>query len=453
MGAPLSSDCERPMRPLGLCTILLLACYGITACDGEGRVRGPSTRVTAVHAAPSYGVISFLREERFPAALEYRAASTPFEYEIGQYDFNLEITRLGESAPTRLRSFSETLQENTDYFFVITEDGAGALQELIVTKPPQSATATAAEFALIHAAPAFQAVDVYVTAPGADLSAANPVGSAGFRQSIAAQTLAVGDYQLSFTAPGNPQTPLFRSVALTAGAAQSHVFVVTDGAGEGNVPVVVVRVADLLQLTDVDAQASIRFINAASDAQPRDFVVNDDFASPLFAAAPYGVPTDRVLLAPGAPKLTVTPAGNAGVIEAESTPSIAGGHFHTTIVAGAAGDLEMATTMEDYRGIAGQARVRLFNGAGQFEFLDFFVLPAGSDIAAFFPLTLGAAGVSSLQSLPPGTPELTIRITGTTTVAYGPAPLVLADGGVYGLVTLNGATPETAEVVFIDDSQ
>jgi hypothetical protein len=438
------------MRSLAFFAALLLFGCAMTGCNSDGRVRGPSTNVMVVHAAPSFGNIDFLREERFPTTLPYRGAfSTAFE--VGQYDFNLDVFYPGDSAATRERSFSETLQAETDYLFVITESG-GSLEPIIVTKTPFAPTASNAEVTLVHAGPAFPAVSIYLTAPGVDLSAANPIGGAAFMQNVAPQTFAAGDYQLALTESGNPLNVLFVSPALTLAAGQQNLFVITDGAGEGTVPVVVLRIAgDVAPLIDVNAQSAIRVINAAADTLPRDLVVDDNFTTPLFSAVPYAAPTGFVAIAPGARKMNVTPAGNPGVIEGEATSSIALGRSSTTVVAGAAGDLEIVTALEDRRRLANQARMHIFNGAGQFTALDFFVLPPGTAVTGIQPLTLGIGGSSPAPPLPDAEVELTIRITGTQTIAYGPTPLTLADRGLYGVLAINGATAETVNVVLFDD--
>jgi hypothetical protein len=121
------------------------------------------------------------------------------------------------------------------------------------------------------------------------------------------------------------------------------------------------------------------------------------------------------------------------------------------VVAGAAGDLEIVTALEDRRRLANQARMHIFNGAGQFTALDFFVLPPGTAVTGIQPLTLGIGGSSPAPPLPDAEVELTIRITGTQTIAYGPTPLTLADRGLYGVLAINGATAETVNVVLFDD--
>jgi hypothetical protein len=436
------------MRLLGALTTITLVCCSIAACNSEGRTRGPSTLVTAVHAAPAYGEIAFLREERIAGALTYRDAGT-FSYEVGQYDFNLEVTPLGQSTPDRKYSFSEILLEGTHHFFVVTQDGAN-LNPILFTTPDFSTTATNAEVILVHAAPALAGTDVYLTSPGADLSAANPIASLSFRQNSNPQTAAAGDYQLSITEAGNPLNVLFSSPTQTLAAGFSNLFVITDGAGEGLATISVVRASDTnAVLSDVNTPSSMRVVNAASDTLPRDIAIDDDFANLLFPAAPYASPTAFSTITPGARKLTVTPAGNPGVIEVELTSSIAGGRFYTTLVATSGSALTAQTFVEDRRPINGQSGVRILNGATQL--LDFFILEVGTPIAGFQSVQLSPGTVSQPFSLPPGDRELTIMITDTQTIAYGPSTFTLEDGGTHSVLAIDGATAETIDTVLFDD--
>jgi hypothetical protein len=193
----------------------------------------------------------------------------------------------------------------------------------------------------------------------------------------------------------------------------------------------------------------MRVVNSASDTLPRDIAIDDDFANLLFPAAPYASPTAFSTITPGARKLTVTPAGNPGVIEVELTSSIAGGRFYTTLVATSGSALTAQTFVEDRRPINGQSGVRILNGATQL--LDFFILEVGTPIAGFQSVQLSPGTVSQPFSLPPGDRELTIMITDTQTIAYGPSTFTLEDGGTHSVLAIDGATAETIDTVLFDD--
>ena len=426
---------------------LVLAGSLLAAC-GEGRTRGPDARVIAIHAASSYGQILFLREERLANALEFSNGDESF-FETGQYDFNLEIVPPLQAAPRRLKSFSVTLEQGTEYYVVITEVG-GLIEPLIVTQAPFNPSATTSEVSIVHAAPASPAMDIYLTAPGAVLSAANPSGTATFNQHVAPTSFAPGDYQLAFTEVGNPLNVLFTSPTITLFAGQSNFFVIADTGDDTN-GIRAVRYANGTQvLPDLNAPSSLRMINAATDALPRDVFVDSDFSAPFLAAVPYAVPTTRAPIAVGDRRISVTPAGNPGVIEVDATTTAFPGNSHTGLIAGAPGALLLTGFVENRRRIIGEAHLRYYNGAAQFSSIEISIVPVGG-FPFDFPLSLPIGASTDEVPLPPGDYELTVYIAGSATVGLGPLPITVASEGLYSILFLNGPTVDTVSVVLFDD--
>jgi hypothetical protein len=97
----------------------------------------------------------------------------------------------------------------------------------------------------VHGAPSAPAVDIYVTAPGADLAAATPVLT-GVSFGAASDYLSVpaGDYQVRIT-PAGSKTVVIDSGSLTLAAGQVRTAIAVDSPG-GGAPF------DLLVLADVN---------------------------------------------------------------------------------------------------------------------------------------------------------------------------------------------------------
>ena len=437
------------MRTSILVLVLVLVSSILAACGGEGRTRGPSARVVAVHAASSYPQILFQREARSEASLEFGFADESF-FEVDQYDFNLKIVPPGTSAPVPLKSFSVTLQRGTDYYFVITEVG-GLLEPLVLTQAPFPSTATNSEASIVHAAPASPTMDIYLTAPGAVLSAANPVGTVAFNERVTPSTFTTGDYQLSLTEAGNPLNVLFTSSPMVFFAGQSNFFVIADAADDTN-EVRVTRIANAATaiLVNVNAPSSLRIINAAADAQPRDVFIDSDFAAPFLGAVPYAAPTARAPIAAGDRTISVTPAGNPGVIEVEAINAMFPSTPYTGLLAGAPGALVLTAYPEDRRRILGEAHLRYYDGADQFSSIQIGITTPG---VPFFGFPVLLANGTSAEEFPlaPGDYEITVRATGATTDALGPLPITVAGEGLYSILFLNGPTADTASAVLFDD--
>jgi hypothetical protein len=428
--------------------VLVLLTTILAACGSEGRTRGPDTRVVALHVASSFPQIGFLREERVAASLGFTTGNAS-SFEVGQYDFNLDVLPPGQSVPTRLKSFSVTLEPRTDYYFVITDIGA-QLEPLIVTQTPFDPASTSAEASVVHAASAAPAVDIYLTAPGAILSAANPIGTAAFTEHLAPLTLAAGDYQLSFTEVGNPLNVLYTSPTITLPAGRSHFFVIADaGDDTDRVQAVLFREA-AFALPDISVPATFRMINAAADAQPRDIYLDSDFSVPFIGGAAYGAPTASASAALGDHRISVTPANNPGVIEIEANTTAFPASFYSSFLAGPPGALVLNGFLEDRRRVRGEAHLRYFHGAAQFPTLQ-IALQTPSGLYLGFPLFIALGNSITEFALAPGDYQLTLRPVGSSTDALGPLPITVADSGIYSILILNGPTADTASVVLFDD--
>jgi hypothetical protein len=428
---------------------LVLVSSILAACGSEGRSRGPDARVTALHTASSYPQLQFYREQRLQGGLDFGGGQS-FLYEVGQYDFNLDVLPPLSSAPVRLKTFSVTLEPGSEYYFVITEVGGGVLEPLIVTQAPFSPTATNAEVSVFHAAFASPTMDIYLTAPGAVLSAANPIGRAAFGQHVAPSTFAAGDYQLAFTEAGNPLNVLFTSTTITLLPGQANFLAIADAGIDTN-EVIVERLTNVSTvLINVNAPATQRMINGVTDAQPRDVFLDDNFAVPFLAAVPNGVPTARAPIATGDRKISVTPAGNPGVIEVETTSTVFPAAWYTALVAGVPGTLVLNSFAENRRRILGEARLRYYNAAAQFSSIGIVIsVPGGTALG--FPVVLINGGSAEDFPLPPGNYEIQVFPAGSTTAALGPLPITVASEGIYSMLFLNGPTAETASVVLFDD--
>lgn len=438
-------------RLFDTCAALLALGAILVGCTDGGTKRQPDVFVAAIHAAPSFGPISFLRERRLESTLNYRSGEV-FAFEADQYDFNVEVEHPGATERERVATFSQTLSVDTAYYFILAES-AGGMEPLIVTRPKPDPNSDDAEVSLVHAAPSLAGTDVYLTAPGADLTAANPIGTVDFSGDIGPLTVAPGDYVLSLTEAGNPANVLLASPTQTFEAGEPNMFVVNDGAGEGVAPYSVTRFGmDVIPFVDANTQAGLRAIVAAPDKAPRDVVLEGAATTPLFAGLPFATVSDYATVAPGTSTLQVTPAGNPGVVELEITQALLVGRLQTLFVAEGETGLDGYVIAEDYRPIDGEAHLRIYNGASQFDVLDFFVVtPAGTDITNLVPTSeLGVPGTSAELKLAPGDYELTVRAAGPTVVA-GPVAITLADGGRYSLLAVDGADAASADIVYFDD--
>jgi hypothetical protein len=108
---------------------------------------------------------------------------------------------------------------------------------------------------------------------------------------------------------------------------------------------------------------------------------------------------------------------------------------------------------DDNRSIHNEAKLRFFNAAFQFLFLDFVVTEPGGDPARFAVATLIAPGISDYTPLAPGDYDLYVRDANTFVMYAGPLPFTVAAGGIYSAMAVNGPDASTAGIVFLDGFQ
>ena len=434
---------------------LLGAALVLTGCD-SGRKAPARTSIRVVNVAPHFSQLGFIREHQTRSnsidTLAFKGAAQ-HDYDADTYDFYVYERSLS-GATGRTWTFSKELTADNNYAFVLTEV-AGEESTQIVEYPAKIASSTDAQIAAIHADEGLPAVDVYLQPSGVGIAGATPRGTLDFLAQLAPVTLASGDYELTITAAGDPTTVLFTSASLTLTAGATTVFVIANEGGLGTAAMSVVMLQENpANLYSTDATAALRVVNAAADGQPRDFAVNSEFSPPLFQAVPSGTATSYAAV-PVANELpiNVTPPGNPGALEINSTLATAPGQEYTVIFTGEAGALSYIVTNDDSRRFTNEPKLRFFNAATQFTSATEFVLMLpGTDQTTVAPFAvLTAPGVSNFDAVIPGTYDLLLRETGTNTVRAGPVSVTFANGGIYTVMALNGPDTATANIVFLDD--
>lgn len=214
-----------------LLTLLLAATAFTAACDDDDDNTGPEgeSRVRVVHASPDAPEVDVLLDDAVVLSdVAYLAASDYLETSDG--DHNLKVNVAGTT--TTAIDADVTLTDGTDY--TVIASGLVAQIEPIVLEDDNTAPAAGSvRVRAIHGAPSAPAVDVYVTAPGADLATATPT-LAGVEFGDVSDYLDVpaGDYQVRVT-PAGTKTVAIDSDALTLAGGQVRTVIAVDAAGGG----------------------------------------------------------------------------------------------------------------------------------------------------------------------------------------------------------------------------
>ena len=214
-----------------LLTLLLAATAFTAACDDDDDSTGPEgdARVRVVHASPDAPEVDVLLDDaEVLTDVPYLAASDYLETTDGGH--NLKVNAAGTS--TTVIDADVTLTDGTDY--TVIASGLVAQIEPIVLEDDNTAPAAGSvRVRAIHGAPSAPAVDVYVTAPGADLATATPaLTGVEFGDVSSYLEVPAGDYQVRVT-PAGTKTVAIDSGALTLSGGQVRTVIAVDATGGG----------------------------------------------------------------------------------------------------------------------------------------------------------------------------------------------------------------------------
>ncbi len=313
----------------------------------------------------------------------------------------------------------------------------------MISNPEADVTAGNVRVEVVHAAAGAPPVDIYVTAPGADLTQSMPIagGNTPFGANSGQLEVPAGDYQIRVTLPGSV-APVFDSGTVALAADADLLVLALDNTGPGAAPVTLL-VSDgesTSEILDASTPAEVRVVHAVPDAPPVDVYVND----PMAAGAPAleNLAFSEVLPGPdayaelmaGTNNVLVTASGNPGVIAIPATDlELAAGQQYSVYASGEFATIAPFITEDDDRSIATEARVRILHLSPNAGPVDIYVTAPATDISTLDPVFGDVAFLddTGYVSLAAGMYDVTVTLAGTTTVAIGPATIDVAAGGVY----------------------
>ena len=216
---------------LKLLTLLLAATAVTAACSDDDNNTGPEgqARVRVVHASPDAPNVDVLLDNaEVLSDVPYLASSAYLETSAG--DHNLKVNAAG-TATTAIDA-NVTLADGTDYT-VVASDLVAQITPIVLQDDNTAPAAGNARVRAIHGAPSAPTVDVYVTAPGADLEMATPVlTNVAFGDVADYLEVPAGEYQVRVTLAGT-KTVAIDSGALTLESGQVRTAIAVDAPGGG----------------------------------------------------------------------------------------------------------------------------------------------------------------------------------------------------------------------------
>ena len=464
-----------------LCGVFLLM-YVVSGCNDDSsddEAQNPILRV--FHAVSDMGTITFLMDESAWANLEF-GDSISAQVDPEQYETNFDTALpdddtdicLGDEDDdgvkdddecTRLAPGSINLVRNQEYLLVLFGQ-YNDLEVLEYEKPYHEfdtqdededgdAEDENMEVQFVHLAESLGQVDVYLEPPGTNLSPTQAIGTLSLKGEF--HTLVdEDDYVLTLTAVADPGTVYFTSNTFSMKKQSRVIFAIRDSAGDSSSAVKVQFFGDQDgTLTDRNADTTLRIVHAVADGENIDVFSDNDFSEPFASNLEFGQASDFITVFPGSLtnlSLDVTPAGDPGIFLARENVTLTRGTQNSFYLIGETDNWDGIKSTDDRRRLTTHARLKLINGANS-TVLDFYIAEPNSNIGTLSPTASLAYRLSTgYQRFDPGTYEIVLTYSDTSTIVYGPQTIELSAGGLYTIIaTTDTSDPTAAGALLLDD--
>jgi hypothetical protein len=417
---------------------------GIAACDGgatDVSVAPEVATVRVVHASADAPTVNVLVDGAvFAEDLAFEDATLLHTVSAGTVSVQVDGRVPGGTA-TVIGPLNVTLADQTENN-IIAVGNVSTIEPIVVTSPAASSLNGTVRAQVVHGSPSAPPVDVYVTAPGADLVQSVALGSFAFKESLGPVEVPAGDYQIRVTLPGSPGAPgavVFDSGTVSLPSA-NILIVAVDNTRVGMAPISLLVTANGIgsfEILDKDTPTQFRVIHNSPDAPPVDIIVNNDFVNaPLLESVPFPVFSDFLEVPPATYNVKVTAENNPGAIVIDEDLTLEAGQQYSVYAKDVLANIGPYVLVDDLRSIATEAKVRIVHLAPGAGLVDIYVTEVGADINALNPTFAGVdfEAETGYVSLAEGSYDVTVTVAGTKMIAIGPATVALQTGEVYTAV-------------------
>ena len=448
-------------------TLLALSAVAMfaAACDSTSRnpagtpFSPPQNPVTArfqiIHASADAPAVNVTGIPSPISGADFKDASGARTVTAGTYDITVEgILPDGSTTPV---IGPAAVPLDADTFTTILAIGNDlAITPLILTQPDTAVPAGNTRLRVVHAAADAPEVSVFLTAPGADLTAEMPVDTFEFGEDAGpVEVPAGGPYQIRVTLPFTPPaapTVVFDSGEIDLPDGASLLVAAVDNTlsadgiemGDSPISLILTAGAEASEITDVATAAELRVVHASADTPAVDIIVNDDLMAPLvdaltypnFAPAPTGfveVPADTydISVVDDATQ-TAEPINLDGV-------ALDAGVTYDILAINEFANVAPLILTDDYRRLETAAKVRIIHASTAADAAS----PMGVDIYVTDPTVTDLTGLmptidnfmyeanTGFIELAPGDYVVTVTADGSTMPLIQTPTLTLDANGIY----------------------
>jgi len=186
------------IRRLGVAVGLLCVCGAVLLAVGCGG-GGGQAQLRVLNASPNIGAVDVLVDGATVASgIGYETATSYISVKTGSRHLQIEPTGSTTVAIDTTLNLAGSSQTT-----VIALNFAASISPVVLTDSTTAPTSGDAQIRVVNASPSMGSVDVYIVAPGTDLTTTTPVAQSLAFQSATSYTSEVaGTWEIFFTVPG-----------------------------------------------------------------------------------------------------------------------------------------------------------------------------------------------------------------------------------------------------------
>jgi hypothetical protein len=217
------------MRRSYLAATLAALVLATAACSDDNNSPSSNAQVRVVHGSPDAPAVEVLVDNASVLdSVAYLDASGYLTVPSGTR--NVKVNVYGTT--TTVINANVAVAKDEAYTVIATNTVA-AIEPLVLTDDLTPPAAGNIKLRLVHGAPSVDLVDIYITAPGADITGLTPnLSDVDFKQNSGYLEVAAGDYQVRIT-PAGTKTVAIDTGALTLAAGQIRTAIAVETAGGG----------------------------------------------------------------------------------------------------------------------------------------------------------------------------------------------------------------------------
>ena len=349
-------------------------------------------------------------------------------------------------------------------YTIAAVDSIATLEPVVIEQPRTNVSSGSARLFVLHAANNVQqlvgaAVDVYVTAPGADLAASAPTGSFEFKETLGPVEITAGDYQIR-VGVGDPANANFvlafdsGTLTLLDGTDLVLAAVPTTTPESSPISLLALDSSGASEILDTGTAARIRVGHLSADTPAVDVYAD---GSALLQGVTFPAVSGMLEVPPDTYTVEVATAGDypAGVAIGPADIEFAAATTTDVLAVNELAAIEPLVLVDDPRSIGTYAKVRIVHASTLAQDVDVYIATPGTLIDTVDPALTDVPFKANTGyiALDAGDYEITVTRAGTKTAAFGPLPVTAANGDVLTLIARD-PVPGSAElgVLLLDDT-